>query len=233
MTKKAILFDLDGTLVNSLDDITNILNYTLEKFSPSAQLPLNRIQVKKMIGRGVRNLVDEALKLLETENASEQKLEEMEEHFRHNYRENLVVCTRCYDGVVEVLKQLTADNVTLGIVTNKPGEMARIIADKLMPGFFKVVLGPDDVKVTKPDPAMIFRAEELLQASSVALVGDSAIDVASAKNVGIKCVAVTWGLGENEDLFGSHVIRVDTPEQLLIECQKLLRIRMHPGASKF
>ena len=89
------------------------------------------------------------------------------------------------------------------------------------------------MKVTKPDPAMIFRAEELLQASSVALVGDSAIDVASAKNVGIKCVAVTWGLGENEDLFGSHVIRVDTPEQLLIECQKLLRIRMHPGASKF
>jgi phosphoglycolate phosphatase len=184
-----IVFDLDGTLVDSSRDLANAVNAALQRIDASATtIPLP--VVRSFIGSGARNLVARSLVhagvALPPEDALPVFLEE--------YRRRLTEHTRFYPGVEETLDRLSAH--PLAVLTNKPGDMSRALLSGLgvAPLFFRVY-GGGDLPARKPDPVGLLRLmEESGRApGDTVLVGDSAIDVHTARAAGVRAIGVTWG----------------------------------------
>jgi phosphoglycolate phosphatase len=187
------IFDLDGTLVDSVDDLAASVNHALATLG----LPLrSTAEVRAFIGEGARLLLARAVgpraDLLEPALAA----------WREHYEAHLLDRTRPYPGVVEAL---AGAKRTLAVLTNKPGPMARAILDGLglSPRFARVVGG--DEAPRKPDPAGMQRLLRELggRAEDAVFVGDSRVDAETAANAGVAFVGVTWGLGSRADLASS------------------------------
>jgi phosphoglycolate phosphatase len=215
--KKSILFDLDGTLVDSLGDLAAAVRKTLqeqghpnpEAFSPQA--------VRPHVGRGARFLIAGVMAEAWGEPVGaidDAEVDKTLRHFRENYEAGLFAHTRPYAGIPEVLQALKKAGTPMAVTTNKPSALARQVVDKLLPGFFDVILGPEDA-AHKPDPAMLFEAAKRLGHPPLCLVGDSTVDAACAKRAEIPCVAVLWGLGEKEDLEKQTPHLAEAPNALL------------------
>ncbi len=202
---RLIIFDLDGTLVDSVDDLAASVNHALAHVGLPAR---TRDEVRGFIGDGARMLLSRAvgarLDLLEPALAA----------WRAHYEEHLLDHTRPYPGVPEVL---AGAGRALAVLTNKPAPLARRILDGLglAPRFAALVGGGD--APPKPDPA---GARALLARAGVlpgdaVLVGDSRVDAETARNAGMGFVAVTWGLVPREDLVRAGAIHlVDRPADL-------------------
>jgi len=176
------IFDLDGTLVDTLGDITDALNFTMRAVG-MPELP--EAQVAGMVGEGVSRLLEKAL--------GEEGAKEAAALFRSSYLENLCDRTRPYPGIPEMLE---ATKVQKAVATNKPGGMARrILAEFGLTGHFVRVLGDDDLERRKPDPLVVqtLLIECAAQAAETVLVGDSIVDAQTARAAGIAFCAVTWG----------------------------------------
>lgn len=207
----ALIFDLDGTLVDTLDDITDALNRALSARGFAAHTPA---ECRRMIGTGSENLVRAALPEHARERASE-----VLEAFRRDYVDNLLVRSAPYPGVRALLDALSLRSVPMCVLSNKLHEPTRRMVAALFPATaFVDAVGERPDRPRKPDPSV---ALELAARMHVApercgLVGDSGIDMQTARAAGMRAVGVTWGFREREELLsdGADAL-IDRPDQLL------------------
>ena len=184
------IFDLDGTLIDSVGGIHRALNLLLADYG-FAPLPLT--QVTGMVGDGASNLIERAFAVYE--HVAPDIHAEVRRFLEH-YATDPVAHTKLYEGVEKALQELRDRGVTLAICTNKPLQISEVILAKLeVADYFSAVLGGDSRAYRKPDPRML---HELLQQFGVkpaqaVLVGDSEVDAATAQSAGVPFVLVTFG----------------------------------------
>lgn len=185
--KTAVLFDLDGTLMDTLQDLTDSVNYTLAQFGLPGK---NAAQVRRLVGHGARNLVAQAVN---GQADPEAALAVYWAHYVAHCRDH----TAPYPGVLEVLETLKT-RYPVGIVSNKPDDQVQILCREYFPGVY--ALGESPAIPKKPAPDMLLRAMKDLGADRCVYVGDGETDVLTAQNAGMPCLSVLWGFRDREDL---------------------------------
>lgn len=208
--KKLILFDLDGTLLNTLEDLAEAVNHVLEL----RDFPLHTVpEYRRMVGHGIRNLIQRALP--QYMNADEAYIEACVADFKAYYSAHIDVNTRPYPGMVELLNELHSRGIKLAVASNKFQEGTEHLIHEFFPDVdFVAILGNREGFPLKPSPEIV---EEVLKKAGVSkeaavMVGDSPTDMLTAANGGIDAIAVSWGYRTKEELAGNSV--VDTVEQL-------------------
>jgi len=196
------VFDLDGTLVDSLLDLHASVNHAL---ATAGLEPRSVEEVRGFVGEGARRLLERAV------GPRTDLLDEVMTAWRVHYETHLLDRTRPYPGIEAAL---AGARRTLAVLTNKPGPMARRILDGLgMSARFAAVIGGGEAP-RKPDPAGLrtLMAGAGAGSADTVLVGDSRVDVETGHAAGVRVVAVTWGLGHREDLAGADAIVDRAPE---------------------
>ncbi len=208
---RAIIFDLDGTLVDSLRDIGESLNHCLELLGVPAH-PI--ASYRYMVGEGVPTLCRRAIG-----STHPHLVDRLIELARPLYRTRVVVHTRPYDGVVELVAALRERQIPLGVLSNKPHDLTLRVVDAFWPeGTFTVRQGYVDERFRKPSPHHLLEMGAVLGLSpeQMWLVGDTPTDVATARAAGSVSVGVTWGFRTREDLVAADAWRIiEHPGSLL------------------
>ncbi|MFV0338334.1 MAG: HAD family hydrolase [Chthoniobacterales bacterium] len=208
MPRKAVIFDLDGTLVDSLPGLTLSLNAALEK---SDHPPYTEKQVRNFIGNGAQQLIKNALP-----DATPETLQEALGIFLNHYRENWQRGTVLFPGIRELLRELKMRHWKLGLLSNKPDEFVQEIVQKLFPpSLFDQVLGQCPKTPQKPNPEAALKMLQNFQISpgKCLFIGDSLIDIETAKNASIPSIAVTWGYEDPQNLL-TATSTAQTPKDL-------------------
>lgn len=191
MKYKVILFDLDGTLLDTLEDLAEAVNAALRKRG----LPLHSTdEYRKMVGHGVRNLVTVALP--EAFRADEAFIDSCLADFKAYYTEHIDVHTHPYPGIPELLSRLHESGCRIAVASNKFQEGTERLIAEFFPGIpFVAILGNRPGYPLKPDPEIVGEVLRKADASPAGaiLVGDSSTDMLTARNGGIRSIAVTWG----------------------------------------
>lgn len=211
MKHKLVLFDLDGTLLDTLEDLSEAVNYALQLRG----LPLHtQAEYMTMVGHGVRNLVLQALPA--DKQADDAYIDAALADFKAYYTAHIDVYTHPYPGMQEVVNKLDKEGVCLAIASNKFQEGTEYLVNKFFPGIpFVAVLGNRPGYPLKPDPEIV---GEVLRKSGISredaiMVGDSATDMKTAANGGIDRIAVDWGYRSMKGTPGLTV--VESAEELL------------------
>jgi len=208
-----VVFDLDGTLVDSSGDLAQAVNATLARLDPRAE-PLSLASVRRFVGNGARSLVTRSLQARSLSTPVDQALA----LFLELYGACLLDTTHLYPGVVEALDALCPRR--LAVLTNKPGDMSRTILRGLgVAERFQHILGAGDVPAHKPDPAGLLALLERASVSAQAavMVGDSAVDVRTGRAAGVRTIGVRYGLDPDG-------LREHPPDILLDDLRDLPRV---------
>ena len=185
--KTAILFDLDGTLLDTLEDLKDAVNYTLRaKGYPERTLE----EVRCFVGNGARKLMELAV-------PAGADVEDALSAFRTYYNAHCQVKTRPYAGIEAVLDALKKE-YPVAIVSNKPDSAVKTLCADYFPGLYALGEAADCPR--KPAPNMVYKAMEVLGVQKCIYVGDSEVDVLTAKNAGVPCISVLWGFRNREEL---------------------------------
>jgi phosphoglycolate phosphatase len=192
MTDRAIIFDLDGTLVETSDEIWRALNHVLET-AGRATVPLD--QALGYVGHGSRVLIERGFKAT----GAPVKPEEMDgliARFIAFYEDHIGETSRPYPGLVAFLERCAADGIKMGVCTNKfEGLSVKLLAALEMGRFFGAVIGPDTIGIRKPDPRPYREALKRMGAEGARslMIGDSETDILTARNAGVPVIAVPFG----------------------------------------
>lgn len=209
--KKLVIFDLDGTLLNTINDLGMTCNYALEKagFKPH---PISAYPF--MVGNGVRKLIERA-----QPDASTEQIDEVIGYFREYYDEHNCDTTTPYPGIPELLATLQDAGVNLAVTSNKYQEAVDKVVKHYFPTIdFVALLGQIEGRPVKPDPSIVFAAlnECPTPKQDVLYVGDSAVDIETARRACVESVGVTWGFSPVSHLrraFADHI--VSTPKEII------------------
>jgi phosphoglycolate phosphatase len=218
MAVRLLVFDLDGTLVDSRRDLATATNAALQRVAPGLP-PVPLDVVTRFVGEGARLLIERSLRHA----GLDLPVEEALSAFFECYGRCLLDTTRLYPGVAEALEALSG--TTLAVLTNKPGTFSRTILEGLgVASRFARIWGAGDVAERKPDPAGIERllGELDAQPAEAWLVGDSAIDVRTARAAGVRAAGVTWG-------FDPAALRAAGPDRLVADPAELASLTYGPG----
>lgn len=206
---KAILFDLDGTLLNTLKDLNEATNFTLKSFD----LPLITIeQTRNFIGNGVKILLRRAAFNADIDYAL------AFETFKNYYRSHIKDYTEVYEGIIDVLKLLKTMNIKVAVTSNKYQEGVSILCNHLLNSYIDIALGSSDTVKVKPNPDMINIALNTLNVTNneCLYVGDSDVDMITGKSNNIKTIGVTWGYKEKEVLINEKPdYLIDNPVEII------------------
>lgn len=211
MAIKAVLFDLDGTLLNTLSDLTDSVNYMLSHYGFSAY---SEKEIRSFVGHGVKNLISRAL----PEGVTEEFFEEALALYKAHYAENSANKTAPYEGIPEMLNLLHKSGIKLAIVSNKHDEATQELSRKYFGDVIDFTVGNCDFLEKKPAPDMAEYAMEKLGVSKEesVFVGDAETDILTAKNAKIPCISVTWGFRDRDELADSGAeIFIDTADELI------------------
>jgi phosphoglycolate phosphatase len=206
-----VIFDLDGTLLNTLDDLTDSVNYALALHG----FPCRKMdEIRSFVGNGVANLMELSI----SGGLDNPKYENCLADFRSHYSGNLQNKTDAYEGIMELLEQLSKEDYKLAIVSNKFDKAVKGLNKVYFGEYIKVAIGESEGICKKPAPDTVLKALEELgsTADKAVYVGDSEVDAQAAKNSGIMFVGVTWGFRDREVLEqeGADYI-IDRPQELL------------------
>ena len=196
MKYEAILFDLDGTLLYTLEDLTDSINYMLDKYGFETH---SIDDVRRFVGNGLRKLVERAL----PQGAEYEHFEEFLKEFIEYYNCHNLIKTKPYEGVIETTEKLRLSNKKMAIVTNKGQTASDSLIDDFFAPHITIVVGDDGIHKRKPDPEPIEIALNKLgitDKSKVLYVGDSEVDAATAENAGLDYVLCTYGFRDMEVL---------------------------------
>lgn len=211
MKYSTIIFDLDGTLLNTLDDLADSVNIMLEREGYPQR---TREDIREFIGNGARNLVRKAL----PEAVSEDEITRCLTRYKKIYLEHMFLKTAPYQGIDGMLRELKSRGVKLGVVSNKPDDATREMCEFYFSGILDAVIGDNQERKKKPAPDNIFEIMKLLDSdkSKTLYVGDSDVDMETAKNAGLDCAGVAWGYRPEEMLteHGADYI-IEEPGQLI------------------
>lgn len=208
MKYDSVIFDMDGTLLDTLEDLQSAVNATMREMGfPERTLS----EVRTFVGNGIKVLVDRSL----PEDADEETKESALLFYKVYYSKHTLEKTKPYAGVVELLRRLNEENIPCAIVSNKVDPAVKSLADVFFPGLTKAAIGEKAGIARKPEPDSVFEAMKLMGVKNPVYVGDSEVDVMTAKNAGIDGIFVTWGFRDREWLkkCGAEVI-VDTADEL-------------------
>ena len=215
MTQLAI-FDLDGTLLNTIEDLADSCNHALRVCGfPERELK----EYNMMVGRGIYNLFRAALPSAEK---TEENVQRIADVFIPYYNIHKCDLTRPYDGITDLLKTLSRKGIKLAVASNKYQEGAEGVVNHYFPQVdFVKVLGQSEGRPIKPSPEIveeIMREAGIADKNLVSYIGDSDVDMMTGANAGVRTIGVTWGFRSREELLGHNPWKtVDTPQELL-EC---------------
>ena len=222
MTKRYAIFDLDGTLLDTLDDLTDSMNYMLGKHNFSLR---TRDEVRNFVGNGVRKLVERAIP---TEyKADDEFIDKFYNDFSLYYNSHSDVKTSPYPGTLDMLDKLLKNGFDIAIVSNKIDSAVKSLSAKFFGERIKSAIGEKPSIRHKPEPDMVFMAMEEMGANKMdsIYIGDSEVDIETARNAGIPCVSVLWGFKDRKFLEESGAtMLVHSMEELtknLINYQKI------------
>jgi phosphoglycolate phosphatase len=211
MEPTAIIFDLDGTLADTLRDIAEAMNAALT----ACHLPVHPVETYRLrVGRGWANLARESVSAV-----GAHRIEEVSRRAFQYYQRHLTDYTHLYDGIRSTLEQLSARGVRMAVLSNKPDALTVGVVQRLgCAGMFVTVQGALDNAPAKPDPTLALAASKRLGVSPARtyLVGDSAVDVETALRAGMVPVGVTWGFRDRSELVGAGAVHiVERPADIL------------------
>lgn len=210
MKYKALICDLDGTLLNTLEDLMDSVNYGLEN---RGMRKITLEQTRRYVGNGVAKLIERAV----PEGTSKEDTAEILKDFRSYYNEHSQDKTKPYDGVVEMLTRAKSAGMKLAIVSNKIDSAVGELAEVYFPGLIDVAIGETPDVPKKPAPDMIYKAlRELgVESEDAVFIGDSDVDVATGLNSGVDMVTVLWGFRDREELEEAGAkLFIEKPEEL-------------------
>lgn len=214
---KNIVFDLDGTLLNTLDDLANSTNHALRLCGYNTH---TTEEVRLMVGNGVANLIKRAMPT----NCSEEEFNNCFAAFKQHYAVHCKDLTKPYDGILELLHELKSRGIRMAIVSNKLDSAVKELNQQFFKDYIDVAIGEiADVK-RKPAPDMLLKAMEQLGAEKdeTIYIGDSDVDIVTAHNTGIPCISVLWGFRDKPFLMqnGATVFSA-MPKDILLTIQSL------------
>jgi phosphoglycolate phosphatase len=214
-----IIFDLDGTLLDTAKDLEIALNHTLHTHN----LPQKTTEeTLKLLGNGIDMLVAGAI----PNGKRNPSFNQIFATFKDYYSKHLNDYTKPYDGIIDLLTELKSQNTKMGIISNKFDEGVKELAQKFFPSIIEYAQGvtPDIKK--KPSPDAVFSLINQLNAQNEVniYIGDSEVDIETAKNANIPCISVSWGFRTRDFLESiSAQTIVDTPKELLTAINKILK----------
>ena len=210
-TYTTVIFDLDGTLLETLEDLTDSVNYALDFY----HFPLRTIdEVRQFVGNGIRRLME----LSVPDGFENPKFEETFELFKKHYNSNCQNKTKPYEGIYDMLTSLLEKKYKIAIVSNKIHSAVTALNQYYFKDFVTVAIGEREGISKKPSPDTVNEALRLLNSTKekAVYVGDSDVDIATAKNAKMPCISVTWGF-RDKDFLTTHgaKILIDSPIDLI------------------
>ena len=206
-----VIFDMDGTVLNTLDDLTTSVNYTMEKFGfPQRTLD----EYRQAFGSGIRR----AIELTVPEGTSQEVIDEMIPVFKEHYDVHCLDKTGPYVGIIELMRELKKRGYKMAIVSNKIDSAVKELNQKFFSEVIEVAIGEQDGIKRKPAPDMVNMALDRLGVSKddAIYIGDSEVDLNTAKNSQLDMITVTWGFRDRDHLIqNGATVFADTPEQIL------------------
>ena len=207
-----ILFDLDGTLLNTLEDLTDATNHALRQFGYPVR---TSEQVRRAIGNGAANQIRKSL----PDGTPEERVQEVLAVYKNYYTSHCQIKTRPFDGILEALEELK--QYPVAIVSNKPDAAVKALCADYFPGIYALGETPDCPR--KPAADMVFKGMKAIGVDRCIYVGDSEVDVLTANNAGVPCLCVLWGFRDKEDIKavgGTHFC--ENPKQLAEKIEELI-----------
>ncbi len=203
MKHKLAIFDMDGTILDTLEDLKNSMNYTLEQFNcPKRALD----EVRLFVGNGIRNLIIRAAPPATDENTIDKMFAVFNEHYAVHCNDN----TRPYDGIADLLKQLRINGIKTAVVSNKADYAVQTLVEKFFSGLFDYAVGEKAGVRKKPCPDSVNEVLKTLNIDrkDAVYIGDSEVDIATAENAKMDCISVDWGFRDRDVLIknGATVI---------------------------
>lgn len=211
MQYDAALFDMDGTILDSIEDMHDSVNAALAHFSMRS---ISLAETTAYVGNGARRLIEQAVPA----GTDDALTEEVLAWYKPYYNDHSRIKTRPYDGIPELLSELRRAGFALAVVSNKPDKTARELTELFFDGLFASYVGESPTVRRKPWPDMVDAAVTAMgmDKSRCVYIGDSEVDVATARNAGLDCISVSWGFRTEQQLIdaGAETI-ARSPDELL------------------
>lgn len=210
--KKTVIFDLDGTLLNTLDDLADSTNYALSKFG----YPTRTIEeVRQFVGNGVAKLIERAI----PDGKNNPNFEKCLSIFKENYAQNMYNKTAPYNGIIEMLSNLKSKGIKIAVVSNKFDLAVKELCKKYFEGFIDFAAGENESQGIKkkpaPDTVISVLNEFNFAPEDAVYVGDSDVDIMTAKNSKMPCISVTWGFRDEKFLLeNGATILINAPSEI-------------------
>ena len=205
-----IIFDMDGTVLNTLDDLTVSVNYVLNEFGFPAR---TKEEYRNFFGNGIRY----AFRCAVPEEVTEEKIDEMLPLFKEHYDKHCLDKTGPYDGITDLMKELKAQGYKMAIVSNKIDSAVKELNERFFSEYVSIAIGEKPGIRRKPAPDTVFEALKELGATKeeAIYIGDSEVDLKTAQNSGLDCIAVLWGFRDKEFLIeNGAAVFAEKPEEI-------------------
>ena len=210
MKYQAVLFDMDGTVLDTLDDLCDSINHSLAEFSLP---PVSREHVRQCLGNGAAFLVSHSIPA----DCSPDLEADVLAFYKPWYDAHCLIKTAPYEGILPMMQSLKEHGLRLAIISNKPDRAVQELSDAFFPGLLELSVGESPSVRRKPAPDTVLTAASQigLSVDQCVYVGDSEVDLQTARNAGMDCISVTWGFRDEAQLIeaGASVL-VRTPEEL-------------------
>ncbi len=212
-----LIFDLDGTLLNTLEDLKNATNFALNKFGyPERSIE----EIRNFVGNGVRKLIERAL----PNGAENPDFEACLDTFKKNYKEIMYNHTAPYNGIFEMLKIAREKGCKIAVVSNKFDVAVKELCGRYFGSLIDIAIGESENVRKKPAPDSVFEAMKLLNSKpeNSVYIGDSDVDIETAKNAKLPCISVTWGFRDKNFLIehGGRIF-IDRPMEIFTKLQEI------------
>jgi phosphoglycolate phosphatase len=214
-----VIFDLDGTLLNTLADLTDSVNFAMEQYGMDLH---SMEEVRCFVGNGVAKLTERAI----PQGIENPRYEQILDTFKQHYALHCEDKTKAYDGILDMLAKLQEEGFRLAVVSNKFDGAVKKLRDRYFGQYISVAIGESEKVRKKPAPDAVYQAlrELSADAESAVYVGDSEVDLTTAVNVPMTCVSVTWGFRTRQQLLDAGAKKehmITTPQELLPLLERL------------